>query len=72
MDSFLLQPSQIPFPPLEKHFPLLAMWGHARSLLWLQPPHDNSLLILNKPIFPGQIIGFLFKSIHISNTVGNL
>lgn len=43
-------------------FPSRALQGLARGSPWLQTLHCNSLLILNKPIFPGEISDSLFAS----------
>lgn len=54
--TFTYRPPKFLFP-LYKSFPLHFCWGLAHGLPWLQ---TDSPLILNKPIFVGEITGSLF------------
>ena len=52
----LLESSCLPFPSIKA----LALWGLVYGSAQLQTPNCNSLLILNKLIFTGEISGCLF------------
>lgn len=49
-----------PHHPPKKHSSSLARWELEHGLSWLQKPNCNSLLILNKPVFAGEIPDSLF------------
>lgn len=50
------------FLPPSINCPSFAVMRLAYSLPWLQTPHCNSFLILNKLIFAGKVTGSLFIS----------